>query len=153
MTGIDVSPRAVDRATDRAARAAVSSVSFLVHDVLRSPCPPCDVAVSSLFLHHLDDAPAAQVLRGMATAARAGGIVSDLVRSRCGLLLAYLATYVLTTSRVARADGPRSVRAARTLDEYRALVAQAGLEPARIRRAWPQRVVIEWHADAAGGRS
>lgn len=152
VTGIDVSPRAVDRATDRAARAAVSTVSFLVHDVLRAPCPSCDVAVSSLFLHHLDDAPAAQVLRGMATAARAGGVVSDLIRSRRGLVLAYLATYGLTTSRVARADGPGSVRAARTLDEYRVLVAQAGLATASIRAAWPQRAVIEWRADASGGR-
>lgn len=152
VTGIDVSPRAVDRATDRAVHAAVPTVSFLVHDVLRSPCLPCDVAVSSLFLHHLDDDPAAQVLRGMATAARAGGVVSDLIRSRRGLLLAYFATHALTMSRVARADGPRSVRAARTLDEYRELVAQAGLESARIRRAWPERAVIEWRTDASGGR-
>ncbi|MEI6240580.1 MAG: methyltransferase domain-containing protein [Planctomycetia bacterium] len=153
VTGIDMSPRAVERAAEHAARHSVATASFSVCDVLASACPPCDVAVSSLFFHHLDDGAAADVLRGMATAAATGGVVSDLVRSRRGLALAFLATYVLTTSRVARIDGPLSVRAARTLDEYRRLVTDAGLADARIRRVWPERAIIEWTTTAVGGRA
>lgn len=149
VTGIDVSPRAIARAAEHAARKNVTTAQFRACDVLASPCPGCDVAVSSLFLHHLDDGPAGAVLRGMAAAASLGGVVSDLVRSGPGLALAYLATYALTASRVARVDGPRSVRAARTLDEYRALVADAGLPGAGVRRTWPERVVIEWSAAAS----
>ncbi len=148
VTGIDVSPRAVARAAGLAARTGVVA-TFEVCDVLAAACPRCDIAVSSLFLHHLDDGPAGTVLRGMAAAATVGGVVSDLVRSRRGLALAYLATQVLTTSHVARVDGPRSVRAARTLDEVRSLLGAAGLHDARLRRAWPERVVIEWAAAGA----
>lgn len=148
VTGIDVSPRAVARAAELAARSGVAA-TFEVCDVVAAACPRCDIAVSSLFLHHLDDGPAGGVLRGMAAAASVGGVVSDLVRSPRGLALAYLATQMLTTSRVARVDGPRSVRAARTLDEVRSLLATAGLHEARIRRAWPERVVIEWAAAGA----
>lgn len=144
VTGIDMSPRAVERATEQAARSGVSTASFTVCDVLAAPLPRCDVAVSSLFFHHLDDAPAAAVLRAMATSAAVGGVVSDLLRTRRGLVLAYLATHALTASRVARVDGPLSVRAARTLAEYRTLAGMAGLGQTRIRRAWPERAVIEW---------
>lgn len=148
VTGIDVSPRAIARATEHAARVNITTAHFQACDVLVSACPGCDVVVSSLFLHHLDDGPAGAVLRGMAAAASLGGVVSDLVRSGRGLALAYLATYALTASRVARVDGPRSVRAARTLDEYRALVVDAGLREGTVRRTWPERVVIEWSAAA-----
>lgn len=153
VVGIDLSPRAVDRASDVAARHGVDTASFIVRDVLAVGCPACEIAVSSLFLHHLDDGPAAEVLRGMAKAASLGGVVSDLIRSRRGLVLAFLVTRALTASRVARIDGPLSVRAARTLDEHRTLVALAGLPAARLRRAWPERVVIEWAASAGGAPS
>ncbi len=153
VTGIDMSPRAVERATEQAARSGVPSASFAVCDVLAAPVPRCDIAVSSLFFHHLDDGPAAAVLRAMATSAAVGGVVSDLVRSRRGLALAYLATHVLTASRVARVDGPLSVRAARTRAEYRLLATDAGLGEARIRRAWPERVVIEWTTAVTGARA
>ena len=153
VTGIDVSARAVDRAARLADGRGVANASFAVSDVLADGCPACDVVVSSLFLHHLEDGPAGDVLRGMAAAAGVGGVVSDLVRSRRGLFLARLVTNVLTGSRVARIDGPLSVRAARTLQEHRDLVASAGLAAASVRPAWPQRVVIEWTAPPRRVRS
>ena len=130
VTGIDVSPRAVARAAEHAAARAVTNVSFTVGDVLAGGCPDCDVAVSSLFLHHLDDETARTTIRRLATAATLGGVVSDLVRSRLGLVLAHLVTRLLTRSRVARVDGPLSVRAARTSAEYRQLLDRAGLPTA-----------------------
>jgi 2-polyprenyl-3-methyl-5-hydroxy-6-metoxy-1,4-benzoquinol methylase len=150
VVGIDVSPRAVARAREAADRAGVD-VTFEVGDVLTAGCPPCDVAVSSLFLHHLDDPTACELLRGMAGAARCGVVISDLVRSRIGLGLAVVGTTFLSTSRVARVDGPLSVRAARTPAEYRALCARAGLEDATVRRIWPDRVLLRWHRPAPRG--
>lgn len=144
VTGFDMSPRAVERAARRAAATGVGNVSFSVRDVAADGCPSCDVAVNSLFLHHLDDVTAASVLRSMAEASRCGVVVSDLIRSRCGLTLAMLGTTLLCGSRVARIDGPMSVRAARTTAEYRDLCAHAGLTEAVLRRAWPERIVIEW---------
>lgn len=144
VTGIDMSPRAVARAADLAARRKAENASFEVRDVLAAGCPACDVVVTSLFLHHLDDEPAAAMVRRLATAARIGGVISDLVRSRRGLVLAHLATRVLTRSRVAQVDGPLSVRAARTLPEYRLLMERAGLSAATLEAIWPERVLITW---------
>lgn len=144
VLGIDMSERAVTRARDRAVRGTGGHVEFAVRDVLVEGCPPCDVAISSLFLHHLDDAAAADVLRSMAGSARLGGAVSDLVRSRLGLALAIVGTRLLARSRVARVDGPLSVRAARTPTEYRLLADRAGLPHATVRRTWPERVMLEW---------
>jgi len=148
VTGIDLSPRAAARAAEHAAKRAVENVSFEVCDVLADGCPDCDVAVTSLFLHHLDDDAAAATIRSLARAATRGGVISDLVRSRRGLLLAHLATRVLTRSRVAQVDGPLSVRAARTLPEYRQLMEQVGLPAPRIAATWPERVLITWHQPA-----
>jgi hypothetical protein len=122
-------------------------VSFAPRDVVADGCPACDVAICSLFLHHLDDAQAAALLGAMAAAARVGVVVSDLVRSRTGLLLARLGTLALSGSRVARIDGPSSVRAARTPEEYRRLLDRAGLRTATVRRIWPQRVLLVWARD------
>jgi 2-polyprenyl-3-methyl-5-hydroxy-6-metoxy-1,4-benzoquinol methylase len=143
MVGVDISPRAVERARTVAASRGVEA-EFLVHDVVALGCPPCDVAISSLFLHHLDDDDARALLTRMATAARYGIVVSDLVRSRLGLALAMLGTTLLVRSKVARVDGPMSVRAARTLDEYDELLATAGLTGATVRRVWPERVLLTW---------
>lgn len=148
--GIDISPRAVERARQAANRRG-SDASFTVRDVVAEGCPACDVAVSSLFLHHLDDADACRLLRAMAGAARVGIVVSDLVRSRIGLGLAVVGTAILSTSRVARVDGPLSVRAARTPAECRTLCDEAGLAGALIRCVWPERVVIRWRRSGAGG--
>jgi 2-polyprenyl-3-methyl-5-hydroxy-6-metoxy-1,4-benzoquinol methylase len=143
VLGIDFSERAIQRARQHTNHAAGKLCDFAVRDVLTEGCPPCDIAVSSLFLHHLDDPRAADVLRRMA-AARLGGVVSDLVRSRSGLVLAVLGTRLLTRSRVARVDGPLSVRAARTLAEYRVLADRAGVPHATIQKTWPERVMLEW---------
>jgi SAM-dependent methyltransferase len=141
--GIDISPRAIERA-GRLAGERASGATFRACDALRDGCPRCDVAVSSLFLHHLDDAEATSLLRHMAAAARLGIVISDLIRSRIGLVLAVVGTTVLVSSRVARVDGPLSVRSARTIPEYRRLLAAAGLTTATIRRVWPERAVIVW---------
>jgi SAM-dependent methyltransferase len=169
VTGLDVSPRALDHArrharvaaspavtdtvspavTDTVPPAVTDTVSFAVRDVVADGCPACDIAICSLFLHHLDDDAAVRVLTAMAAAARVGLIVSDLVRSRTGLVLARLGTLVLSGSRVARVDGPLSVRAARTPAEYRRLLDHAGLRSATVRRIWPERVLIAWARDPA----
>lgn len=148
VVGVDISPRAVERARVAAARAG-TDVSFEARDVLADGLPPCDAAVSSLFLHHLDDGQARRLLESMASATRRGIVVSDLVRSHLGLGLAVIGTTLLSTSRIARVDGPLSVRAARTPAEYRRLLDAAGLDGATIRRAWPERIEIVWRRAAA----
>ena len=143
LCGCDVSAVALDRARARAE--GLKATRFMVLDVLREEMPgPYDVVCSSLFLHHLSREEAVALLRAMASASGRLLLVQDLRRSRLGYVFAWLGLRVLTTSDVARFDGPVSVRAAYTLEEARGLAADAGLEGAAVRGCWPQRFAIRW---------
>jgi SAM-dependent methyltransferase len=144
LEGCDRSQRAVTFAGQRA-REQGTDVRFFQFDVLSDPLPAgYDVLMHSLFLHHLDDEQAVDVLGRMAQAAGRLVLVNDLRRSRAGLALAYLGTRLLSSSEVVHADGPMSVRAAFTLDEAHALVRKAGLKGAVIEKRWPWRFLLAW---------
>ncbi len=152
VTGVDMSERALDvarNAAEAAGPTGLSGLTFVQRNLDEEGCPPCDVAISSLFLHHLDDPAASRLLSSTASAVRCGLVISDLVRSRLGLALAVLGTSILARSRVARVDGPLSVRAARTPEEYRMLCSRAGLAHPRITSSWPARVLISWKTPEA----
>ena len=144
----DASPTALEYARQRAARAG-ADVRFFLLDVLGGDFPAgYDVVVSSLFLHHLSEEAAVLLLRKMAAAARRLVVVNDLLRSRRGLALAYLAPRLLTTSKVVHVDAVRSVRAAFKLDEVHTLAGQAGLGGVVLWRCWPQRYALVWRRHA-----
>jgi 2-polyprenyl-3-methyl-5-hydroxy-6-metoxy-1,4-benzoquinol methylase len=142
--GVDVSPRAVAFAAERAA-AKQAAISFSVRDVLAGPLPGgFDVVICSLFLHHLTEEQGVLLLQVMAKAAMHLVLVNDLRRSAAGLALAHLAARTLCRSDVVRVDGARSVRAAFTLPEATALARAAGLNGAVVERRWPLRFLLSW---------
>jgi ubiquinone/menaquinone biosynthesis C-methylase UbiE len=91
-----------------------------------------DVILSSLTLHHLDEAAAVRHLAEMDRAARLGIVVNDLARSRTAYALVWLVTRLFTKNRMSRHDGPVSVQRAYVRGELRALCEKAGLFDARI---------------------
>jgi 2-polyprenyl-3-methyl-5-hydroxy-6-metoxy-1,4-benzoquinol methylase len=144
LEGCDRSAVAVEYAAE-AARRQGAAVRFFVADALADPLPAGhDVVMCSLFLHHLADDQAIDLLRRMGEAAGRMVLVSDLVRSRAGLLLAHVATRLLTLSDVVHADGPRSVEAAFTPAEARDLADRAGLHGAAVVPSWPCRFLLTW---------
>ncbi len=144
----DVSPIALEQARKNA-ESAQADVHFFQHDVLTGPLPrEYDAIICSLFLHHLEGDDVIEVLRRMAASARRLILVNDLRRSPIGWLMAWAGTRVLTTSHVARFDGPVSVEGAFTLDEVRHLVERAGLTGAAVRRCWPWRWLLTWRRGA-----
>ena len=144
INGGDISPTALEAAR-RNAQAAGADVKFFHLDVGHHSIPDgFDVLTCSLFLHHLSDERARSLLRQMGRAARRLVLINDLRRCRLGLVLAWIASRVLTTSKVVRVDAPRSVEAAFTVEEVRALAAQAGLANADISRRWPCRYLLTW---------
>jgi len=144
LLGCDRSPVAVAVARDRADRSGVRA-EFIESDVLDGELPrDVDVVTCSLFLHHLDDADAVRLLGRMAASARHLVLVSDLVRSRLGYLLAWWGCRLLTRSHVVRVDGPLSVRAAFSVPEVQSMARAARLDDALITRHWPQRFALEW---------
>jgi 2-polyprenyl-3-methyl-5-hydroxy-6-metoxy-1,4-benzoquinol methylase len=140
----DVNLRAVQYSR-RVAAQKKAKVRFLELDALRDPLPVgYDVVVSSLFLHHLDESEAVELLRRMAAAARRMVLVNDLVRSPAGFFLAYAGIRLLTSSEVAHLDGPRSVEGAFTLEEVCGLSKRAGLWGATVKGCWPCRLLLKW---------
>ena len=145
VIGLDISERAMHWAARKHATTTQDlDIAFRACDVLTDELPACTLAFHSLFLHHLDDAQAVAQLRSMASATDIGFVFSDLLRTRIGLLLAQLGTRLLSRSTVAQIDGPLSVRAARTVEEYHDLFHAAHLPEPILQRVWPERVCITW---------
>jgi len=143
VVGSDASPVAIRRAR-RQAQQLGSKARFSCLDVLQDPLPTgADIVFSTLFLHHLSEDQAVNFLRRMAAAASRLVVVLDLERTRQGYLLAYAGVRLLTTSDVARFDGPASVRAAFTREEAQALARSAGLDMV-VRGCWLQRYSLTW---------
>ena len=143
MAGCDFSDTALALARRRASETR-EEIEFFRHDVLKEPLPArFDAVICSLFLHHLDEPDAINVLRSMSQAGQAV-LVNDLVRSRRGYLLAVVGTRLLSRSRIVHVDGPMSVEGAFTPPEALQLCEQAGLHGTNISRHWPQRFLLTW---------
>ncbi len=146
VTGCDVSAVALAHAARRLQSAGVhGSVRLVRADAIRDELPAGhDVVVTSLFLHHLDDATIITVLRRLAAAARRRVVVNDLERGWLNRVLVGLAGRLVTRSPVVHEDGPRSVRAAFTRAELLDLARRAGLDDAVVRRVRPCRLLLTW---------
>jgi SAM-dependent methyltransferase len=141
--GCDISPISVEYAQDRAL-ASQTDVPFFVHDAVRDGIPDgFDIVTCSLFLHHLRDETIRDVLRSAARNTRLI-LVSDLIRGWPGLLLAHAVCRVITWSDVVHNDGPLSVAASFTMEEFRGLAAAAGLQGYSIAWQWPFRFLFTW---------
>jgi len=144
ILGVDISPRAVEIARQRA-QSAGADIRFDTLDVLADSLPSgFDVVLSSLFLHHLSRQHAVEILANMAAAAGQLVLINDLVRSRRNWLLVSLGARLLTTSRVVQTDASLSVRAAYTVSELHDLAQAAGLHGATIQRHFPCRMLLQW---------
>jgi 2-polyprenyl-3-methyl-5-hydroxy-6-metoxy-1,4-benzoquinol methylase len=144
VNGWDKSDDAVKYATAQAARSR-ANVHFFQRDVLAAAWEDTyDVVVSSLFLHHFDDQATVLLLERMRCASRRLVLVSDLLRSFSGLILAVAGTRLLSASPIVRADGPLSVRRAFTRREIHMLAERAGLKGAKIAWRWPFRFLLSW---------
>ncbi|HET9835506.1 MAG TPA: methyltransferase domain-containing protein, partial [Rhodanobacteraceae bacterium] len=129
VEGCDISDTALQHAALDASHAG-ELVKFFHADVLSEALPQrYTFIISTLFLHHLSDAQIVELLRKLAANAD-HLLISDLIRGRSGYTLAWFGTRLLSRSHIVHEDGLRSVRAALTLDEARALAEEAGLHGA-----------------------
>lgn len=113
----------------RVERGAAARVRLVRGDALSLPLGDggVDVALASLFLHHLDDDAAVRLLCELARVARTGVVVSDIVRHPLALLGIRVLTRLGPFHPMTRHDGALSVRRAYTEAELRDLAARAGL--------------------------
>ena len=134
----------MDFAASQAATAAIGNVRYFQHDVLTQPLPErsYDVVMCSLFLHHLEESQARQLLKIMSSTARKLVLVDDLRRTRRGYWLALLGSRLLSRCYVVHNDGPMSVESAFTSDESRIMAEEAGLRDITVKFHWPQRFLL-----------
>jgi SAM-dependent methyltransferase len=145
--GCDVSPRAVECATERA-KSQEAPLHFFVCDAVADALPGnYDVLTCSLFLHHLEESQAEGLLVRMTRAARRMVIIQDLVRCRGGYWLARCGTRLLSASDVVHCDGPRSVESAFTLGEVAELARRVGLDRVTLSSHWPFRYRLVWRRE------
>lgn len=120
------------------------SVTFHSGNALSFDGHGYNVIFCTLFLHHLSDVQACQLLSRMTEKSEGLVLIHDLLRSRAGYFLARLGTRALSRSRMVREDGPRSVRSAFTSRELANICSKAGLQNCEIRRVWPNRLELTW---------
>ena len=143
----DFSAQAIAIAAEKCA-AANAAVRLFRHDIVRDEIADrYDVVMCSQFLHHLTNEQVAVVLRKMKSAAARRVVVVDLERSAANWLQVWIATRVLTRSKVVHFDGPQSVRAAFTIDEFNRIAKEIGFASFEIRRKWPCRFVLIGETD------
>ncbi len=103
-----------------------------------------DFVISSMFLHHLENEDAVELLRGMARQAKRAVIVNDLERHPLAWLGIRLLGWVTLKGKIFRYDSALSVKRAFTKQELENLCQQAGLHQALIEARVPFRWVITW---------
>ena len=142
VAGCDISPVAVRHAQQQT-QEDTTQVEFFELDALTDSLPDdYDVLVCSLFLHHLAEPEAVELLRRMSAAARHLVLVNDLRRTQWGYWLARFGCRLLTRSHIVHTDGPLSVAAAFTTEEALQLASRAGVADAAVSGHWPQRFLL-----------
>jgi ubiquinone/menaquinone biosynthesis C-methylase UbiE len=123
-------------ASGRATAWGYPNVHFVCADGAALPLrrESVDIATMSLLLHHMVPKGAVAVLREMRRVTRQGIVVNDLLRSRAALALVWLGTRLFAKTRMARHDGPLSVRRAYAANEIRDFAQTAGFARIRVQR-------------------
>lgn len=142
LIGVDRNPQAASAA--RKVTPPDAPIRYVTADVLDlEEEPRCDVVISALFAHHLNDSELVRFLRWMEAHARLGWLINDLQRHPIAWHIARSAPRLLRMNRLVRHDAPLSV--ARALDErdWQRVLGEAGLAPpATIEARFPYRYAI-----------
>lgn len=136
LTGIDCSPAVVQYA--RRECAAFPNIHFLQQDVMSDDLQKdqFDIVISSLFTHHFADDDWVQLICKMHQTAKRGVIITDLHRHWLLYVAVVAITRLLTRSKMARYDGPLSVKRAFTRKELVHLLQRAEIGNYKLTWEW-----------------
>ena len=128
VIGVDLHPEVARQAS---AEAQDPRLTIVRADALHLPMADegCEYAITSMFLHHLDDADARKALTELGRVARRGIIASDLLRLHRAYAFIWIAT--LFSSPMVRHDARVSVAQAFNTREVLALRKAANLHYAQ----------------------
>jgi SAM-dependent methyltransferase len=141
LVGIDLNPRSV--AAARAATAPGSVIDYRAGDYADVAGNGWDYIVSSLVAHHMTREQLIAFLRFMDREARAGWLINDLHRHGVAYSGWPLLAGMMGWHPIVRHDGRLSIARSYRPDEWLPLLAEAGVEGARVFRQFPFRLCVE----------
>ncbi|PXA84858.1 methyltransferase type 12 [Nostoc sp. 3335mG] len=141
LVGIDLNPRSAPVAW--AATDPSLPIRFRTGDYADLGGEDWDVVVSSLVAHHMSRAQLVAFLRFMEREARLGWFVNDLHRHGFAYRGFPLLARATGWHRIVREDGTLSIARAYRPAEWPPILAEAGIEGARVRRVFPFRLCVE----------
>lgn len=138
LTGLDLNPFAA-----RAAQLAPGSgaIGFVTDDV-HAYRGHVDVAISSLFTHHLAEDELIRFLEWQEANAKIGWFINDLMRHSFSFRGFALLSSLMRWHRFVRHDGPISIARAFRPADWTRLLALAGVRGARIEPRFPFRLCV-----------
>lgn len=141
LVGVDLNPR-----SETAAREATSPslpIRWVTGDYQSLAGQGWDMIISSLVAHHMNDAERLSFLRFMEAEARRGWLVNDLHRQRLPFLGYPLLAGLSLVDPIVRRDGQLSIGRSFRVNEWQAMLAEAAIADAKIRRWFPWRLCVE----------
>jgi 2-polyprenyl-3-methyl-5-hydroxy-6-metoxy-1,4-benzoquinol methylase len=141
LTGIDLNARSVTGAEAKPSPGA--PIRYLTGDYADLAGEGFDCVISSLVAHHMSHAELIAFLRFMEAEAAAGWFVNDLHRHGFAYSTWPLLAAVMGWHPIVRADGHTSIARSFRPVEWHALLAEAGIRAARVRRWFPFRLCVE----------
>jgi 2-polyprenyl-3-methyl-5-hydroxy-6-metoxy-1,4-benzoquinol methylase len=142
LVGVDLNEKSV--AAAREATPAGLAIDYRAGDYLDQE-GPFDFVITSQVTHHMTDDQLTTFLRYMEAEARRGWLICDLHRHGFAYWGFPLLARLLFVHRIVREDGQLSIARSFRPAEWRALLAEAGIETdaVRIVRRFPFRLCVE----------
>ncbi len=140
LVGIDLNPNAAPAAR---ARTLESGIEYRTGHYAALAGEGWDVIVSSLVAHHMTSDQLIKFLRFMQAQAARGWLINDLHRHRIAYLGYPILARIAGWHPIVRADGRLSIARSYRPDEWPPILAAAGIDDARIFRAFPFRLCVE----------
>jgi SAM-dependent methyltransferase len=140
LVGVDLNPRSVAAARESTID---SSIDYRTGDYADLAGEGWDCVISSLVAHHMTREQLFAFLRFMDREAQAGWLVNDLHRHGFAYTGWPLLSGLMRWHPIVRHDGHLSIARSYRPAEWRPLLDAAGVEGARVFRAFPFRLCVE----------
>jgi 2-polyprenyl-3-methyl-5-hydroxy-6-metoxy-1,4-benzoquinol methylase len=140
LTGIDLNPRSVAAALETP---SPTPIRYLAGDYAGLAGEGFDCVISSLVAHHMSHEQLTAFLRFMDRESALGWFVNDLHRHGFSHASFPVLASLMGWHRIVRLDGATSIARGYRPREWPAILAEAGIEGARVRRRFPFRLCVE----------
>ena len=141
LVGIDLNPNSA--AAARGATPAEVEIAYRTGDYAALGDERWDFVISSLVAHHMSHDQLIAFLRFMEANAKRGWLINDLHRHAFAWRGFPLLARSMGWHEIVRADGQLSIARSYRPDEWPPILREAGIDGARIFRAFPFRLCVE----------